>query len=146
MNVLEELIEFADQINRDHVAKRVEDWEQRIAQLYADVIRWLPIDWEATLSGEVPMQEELMRNFDIPMHRLPILRLDQNGVNRGRLEPRGLWIIGVNGRIDLTLPDRHYLIIDRAENFETPDWKLSDLRDVMNEVPFQRDSFLKTLA
>ena len=143
MNVLEELIE--DRIDRAYVARRVAEWEGRIKALYADVSAWLPAGWTAVVGGSVPMHEELMRKFDVSEHQLPVLILERDGKKRGRMEPRGLWIIGANGRVDLILTDRHYLIVDRSESFEPPDWRLSNLIDRMHQVPLTRTSLLKAL-
>ena len=40
-----------------------------------------------------------------------------------RLEPRGLWIVGGNGRINPEGGRQRCLIVDTAENFEKPDWQ-----------------------
>ena len=40
-----------------------------------------------------------------------------------KLQPRALWIIGKNGRVDLKCDGGRYLIVDAAENFEEPDWQ-----------------------
>ena len=40
-----------------------------------------------------------------------------------KLQPRALWIIGNNGRVDLKCDGGRYLIVDAAENFEEPDWQ-----------------------
>ena len=142
MNSLEELTE--DRVDRAHVERRVDDWERRVSKLYGDVATWLPYGWTAADGGAVPMHEELMRRFGLPPRGLPILRLDHEGEARGRLEPRALWIIGNNGRLDLRVSDRHYLIIDRSESFEPPDWRISSVVGRHAEKRFDGQS-LRTL-
>jgi len=55
-----------------------------------------------------------------------------------KFAPRGLWIIGGNGRVDLKQDGRHYLIVGMAESFETPDWQAAPAearraREAVNE-------------
>ena len=81
-----------------------------------------------------------MERFGIAEQRLPILSLRREGASTGRFEPRGLWIIGANGRVDLILSPRHFIINDRAENFDAPRWMMTDLRDRLTEIPFACES------
>ena len=50
-------------------------------------------------------------------------------INQGgdivKLEPRALWIIGGNGRVDLKRDTQHYFIVDLAENFAAPNWQVA---------------------
>ena len=64
-----------------------------------------------------------MRKFGIAAKRMPTLELQDRAGHVARLVPRGLWIIGSNGRVDLKRDGRRYLIVDMAENFEAPDWQ-----------------------
>ena len=144
MNVLEELVE--DRIDRAYVERRVEDWKQRIAGLYDDVSAWLPSGWKAELDGTVPMHEELMRKFGVPEQQLPVLTLARDGQIRGKLEPRGLWIIGANGRVDLTLPDRHFLFVDRADSFEKPNWQVASILARREQRSLARQTLADVLA
>ena len=56
-----------------------------------------------------------------------------------RLEPRALWIIGGNGRVDLKHDGQRYLIVDLAENFEAPDWKVASAGHRCEREAFTRD-------
>ncbi|HEX4766890.1 MAG TPA: hypothetical protein VH414_11505 [Lichenihabitans sp.] len=144
MNVIEELIE--NRIDRPYVERRIEDWKMRIDDLYTSVESWLPSAWRAYRSGDVPMHEELMHRFGVPQQQLPILQLDSIDGRRGRMEPRGLWIIGANGRVDLILPTRHYLIVDREDSFEPPKWQLATLDDRRNETILDREALTRILS
>lgn len=136
MNVLEELTEFEDRIDRDHIERRIDDWVKRIEGLYHDVRSWLPSGWTARSGSKVMFRDDLMDKFHVPVRALPLLGLEYDGVVKGRLEPRGLWIVGANGRVDLIVPPRHFILIDRAENFEAPQWTITPLRDRLRESPF----------
>ena len=136
MNVLEELTDFEDHIDRDHVERRIDDWVDRIEALYRDVKSWLPSGWTARSGRQVVFRDDLMDKFDVPVRALPSLNLENDGVVKGRLEPRGLWIVGANGRVDLIVPPRHFILIDKAENFEVPQWTITPLRDRSRESLF----------
>lgn len=123
--VLEETT--SQQIDRAHVERRVKDWSDRIETLYQEIKTWLPPGWNAGKQGVVTMHEELMQKFGIAPQSLPVLELFYQGTPSARIEPRGLWIIGANGRLDLIRGSQHYIIIDEAENFGTPDWQIAPL-------------------
>ena len=53
------------------------------------------------------MHEEMMREFGVPPREMPILDLLHNGVCAASLEPRALWVIGANGRLDFE-QERHH--------------------------------------
>ena len=127
MDVAEELLDVDHTVDRAYVERRLDDWRARIDRLYADIAGWLPAGWSMAVGGEVLIHEDLMMRFGVPAQALPSKNMYQHGEMAGRIEPRGLWIIGANGRIDIILGDRHYLIIDRAESFERPNWRVSSI-------------------
>lgn len=113
----------SESIDAAHIRRRVDDWEERLGGLFATIGGWLPDGWEARQGAPVVMDEELMRRFDVAAKRMPTLELRDRAGHVARLVPRGLWIIGSNGRVDLKRDGRRYLIVDMAENFEAPDWQ-----------------------
>ncbi len=145
MDVIEELTEFEDRIDRAHVERRVRDWETRIDDLYARVAAWLPEGWTASLKGTVGLHEPLMQRFDLREHRLPQLSLERAGERVGIFEPRGLWIMGSNGRVDLIGSIGHHIINDRSEFFEEPDWRIAAFSDRFDESPLTPASVRRIL-
>jgi hypothetical protein len=125
--VLEETT--APDIDRSHVERRVDDWLDRINKLYAQIQSWLPPGWTADRGGPGRMREELMAKFGVAARDVPVLELSYQGTPSARIEPRGLWIIGANGRLDLFRGRNHYIIVDTAENFATPEWRIAPLSD-----------------
>ena len=121
--VLEEVT--SDAVDAEHVRRRVEDWEARLNGLYAMIGEWLPDGWEAHRGVPVLMHEKMMQAFGVEVKRLPTLELHGRTGRVFRLTPRGLWIIGNNGRVDLKGDGNHYIIIDMADNFEEPNWEVS---------------------
>jgi hypothetical protein len=108
--------------------RRVDDWADRVSALYADICRWLPAGWTAQQLGSVRMHEPLMQKFGLPARHLPVLEMS-SGERSARLEPRGLWIIGANGRLDLFAGQHHYMIVDNAENLQPPQWQIAPFSD-----------------
>lgn len=123
------LNEVTTELTRDQIHRRVEDWIQRIDDLYLQIGRWLPAGCSAERRRTKRMDEELMREFRMPPRDLPILDILMDGRHVATIEPRGLWIIGANGRLDLVIGQKHYVIVDDAENFDPPHWRIAPLDD-----------------
>ncbi len=133
-NVLDDITD--ETIDSHHVQRRVDDWEARVKRLYAIVSEWLPERWTARTGSPVWMHEEMMRRFDVAARQIPTLLLTNGSGKSAVLEPRGLWIIGTNGRIDLKCGPRHYLIVDVAGNFEPPQWQAASAEQRLDRVDF----------
>lgn len=112
-------------IDAAHIRRRVKDWEGRLNDLYAAFGDWLPDGWKARQGAPIMMHEELMRKYGVAAKRIPTLELLGRSGEIVKVEPRALWIIGANGRIDLRRDGHRYLIVDTAENFEQPDWQVA---------------------
>lgn len=143
-DVLEEVT--SETITKEHVVRRVDDWVERLNGLYKQVERWLPKGWHVERQRAELMDEKMMQRFKIKPHKVPVLDLKSDDGRRATLEPRGLWIIGVNGRVDMIAGSKHFLIVDRARNFATPDWQIENFheRDEVNK--FNRSKLAEALA
>jgi hypothetical protein len=126
-SVLDEVI--SEDITTGHVARRVEDWVVRLDKLYSLIGSWLPPGWRVDQTRHVEMDEEMMRGHRVGPRDVPVLDLKAEDGRSATLEPRGLWIIGTNGRVDLFAGSKHFLILDRAENFAPPDWRIENFFD-----------------
>lgn len=115
----------SNMVDATHIRRRVDDWEERLSGLYAMIGDWLPDGWKARPGAPVIMHEPLMRKFGMDAKPMPALELRDCEGHAARLEPRGLWIIGGNGRVDLKGGSQHYLVVDMAENFEAPNWQVA---------------------
>ena len=122
-NVLDDVTD--ETVDATHVRLRIEDWEKRLNGLYNTISQWLPKGWTACQGTPVRMREGLMRKFGIEARQLPTLQCVNGKGAVITLEPRALWIIGANGRVDLTFGAQRYLIVDLADNFEKPDWHVA---------------------
>ena len=115
----------SDTVDATHIRRRVDDWEERVNGLYAMIGDWLPDGWEARPGTPVLMHEPLMRKFGMDAKSMPTIELHDRAGQVARLKPRGLWIIGENGRVDLKHDGHYYFLMDTAENFAQPNWEVS---------------------
>ena len=141
--VLEEVTD--SEIDQQHIAKRVDDWVDRIEKLYGQLEKWLPEGWTADRAGTVRMHEQLMQTSGVSPRDFPVLRLSHRNKPSVRIEPRGLWIIGVNGRLDLFRGKDQFIIIDTAENFDPPNWQIAPISDRSRLQRLSRQSFIDVL-
>jgi len=111
-------------VTKELVQERVRDWKNRLSDLFQEVRIWaMGNGWQVDSSGAVVMHEELMEKFDVPATKQPTLRLDDK---RGYalFKPKGLWVIGANGRIDLYTSKGTFIIVDLAEHGAAPRWTI----------------------
>ena len=134
-----------NKIDKQLIEKRVSDWKKRIAELYSNINTWLSdSEYALKVGHKLTMYEELMAHYDVPA-----TEIDTKDVYKGKtfilaFKPRGLWIIGANGRIDILTTNGNYILVDSAAPFETPQWKLFN-GDRNNGVEFTESTFLKLL-
>jgi hypothetical protein len=130
--------------NRANVVEEVDDWAHRISTLYRDVKVWLS-DHPGLRYDEsrtVTMSEELMQRFAAPDRELPvldILRGDQVVVS---FVPRGLWLIGAWGRVDMIAPDRTEMLIAIRREDGKFEWRLTSSNNRRQTAPFDRNALL----
>lgn len=141
--VLEETT--SDDLGRDHVVRRVADWAQRVDALYQQLEAWLPVGWTVKREHSTTLNEELMQKYQVPAHAFPVLSLDYKGQRSVVIEPRGLWIIGANGRLDIMSEAGHHVIVDLAEIFAPSDWRIASLADRRTLSPLTREAFLAAI-
>lgn len=128
-----------DLIDADHVRRRVDDWERRLQDLYGAICGWLPEGWESRQGPPVSWQEPLMCDFGIARRQLPTLELFSQTDNVAWLWPDGLWVICVNGRLNLDYNGRSYRLYDDADNFAPPDWRVYEPLAKLTEEEWLRD-------
>ncbi|MFI4988097.1 MAG: hypothetical protein ACHQF3_11715, partial [Alphaproteobacteria bacterium] len=76
---------------------------------------------------------------------LPVLDVSRNGNVVLSIEPRGLWVVGTNGRLDAKYPDGPSVIIDKAAAFAEPTWKIARLSDRTQSADLDKVHFLALL-
>ena len=135
----------SEKVTRDHVERRISDWRDRVAVLYSNVLAWLPAGWRPGQEGTTVMNEEMMRKSGVAVHRLPVLNLVAEGGDTARIEPRALWVIGANGRLDMYVREKHFLLVDKAPQFSPPEWMYSNIRNRRDLEPFDRTALARML-
>ena len=93
----------------------------------------------------VRMDEELMRKYQVSPRELPVLDITRGEHPVAHIEPRGLWIIGANGRLDFLVGSNQYIIVDNAENFHAPSWMIAQFSDRRKRKPFDRQTFVSVI-
>ncbi len=88
---------------RTQVIKEVEDWVNRVSALYDDIRSWLGSrrDLRFERSRAVTMSEQMMQEFAVTDRDIPVLDVLNADQVIASFVPRGLWMIGSWGRIDV---------------------------------------------
>ncbi len=132
-------------VDKQHVVKRVGDWKKRVSDLYSTIELWLESsDYYIKRGSKLKMYEELMSEFNVRATDIETSDIYKDNKIVLTLKPKGLWIVGVNGRIDLLSTKGNYMLVDFAEQFEPPHWKLFN-GDKKNGVEFTKQSFFQLL-
>ncbi|PNG40869.1 hypothetical protein A1354_11895 [Pseudomonas asplenii] len=88
---------------RSQVVDRVLDWDARVKGFYTKIEEWLSDQDSLHFEKDrtVTMSEEMMRSFAVSDKELPILDVMDGEQVVASFVPRGLWVIGAWGRIDV---------------------------------------------
>jgi len=118
-------VDSETELSKEEIEHRVHDWLDRLRDLFQKTEHWAASQgWNADSSDTVEMNEEPMKRRGVPAQKQPTLRLESPGGGYALFKPKGLWVIGANGRIDLYTPKGAFIIVDQAEQFSTPRWRL----------------------
>ncbi len=112
-------------VSRERVLERLRDWRDRVHKLYDQIelvlrgTSFRPNREEKHVSAEeLPQRVGVTQTEQPEIDILRIVRPDNT--NAAVLYPRGLWIIGANGRIDLRITpsvggSETYMLVDVSE-------------------------------
>ncbi|MGO8882042.1 MAG: hypothetical protein ACLPVO_19695 [Desulfomonilaceae bacterium] len=113
-------------IDKSYIERRVKEWKKRLESLYALVEKSL-----ADLNGvrcekkqHVTMYEGLMQSNDVSPKKLPVLDIYKNKMMVASFKPIGLWVVGANGRIDILTENGAYILVDKADYGQEPEWNV----------------------
>jgi hypothetical protein len=88
------------------------------------------------------MSEELMRRFDVDARMMPAFEIRAGNQRILRFQPKGLWIIGAKGRVDLITKAAAPILVDQSEPLsKSTNWQLYDPRDRNRSVPLTQETF-----
>jgi hypothetical protein len=133
---------------KSRVKTRVEDWISRLEQLKNNVKNWLPSQFQMKDRAPVSMREEMMRRFKVPQADMPAFDIVQGAAPIMRVQPKGLWIVGANGRVDLIRRDGSSLIlVDKSEALSShSNWEYYEPGNNRVSTKLDRESFVKLLV
>jgi hypothetical protein len=118
---------------------RKQDWLRNIANLYANIRKWLnPLEKDGVLSfltATITLQEEYIGTYSVEVLTILI------GKQRVEFHPKGTLIIGAEGRIDIRGQRGVRTII-----FNQKDWNLVERSPKLKVLPFNQDSFHDVLS
>lgn len=127
-------------MDKDHILKRITDWKKRVSNLYKETKSWIKDrpDLLIAIGNPMPMYEGLMQSFKIKP-----TEIDTADISKGKkyllsFKPKGLWMIGANGRVDIISRIGSFILIDKADQFETPNWHIYTATDRQNAKPFNQ--------
>ena len=134
-------------VSREHVLQRLRDWRDRVHKLYDEIERELQgTPFRCNREGKHTSAEELPQRVGITETEQPkidILRIVRpDDTNAAVLYPRGLWIIGANGQIDLRITpsvggSQAYVLLDQSEPFTRPaQWIRMPIGSPFDREPF----------
>ncbi len=131
----------------DRVVRRAEDWLARLEGLRTfvdEAIRGIP---GLTIADRDPIQmdEDLMRRFEVSPRSMPVFDVMKGNKPVARFRPKGLWVIGANGRVDLTTPAGSWFIVDSAEPLSTADWHIASMADKRSLGRLSRQGLIEIL-
>lgn len=136
-------------VSRQDVELRVIEWEERLNKLYSDIQQWLPDEFGYTIdtSGQVLMNEELMKKYGFEPINLPTLRILHDEEPILIFEPRGLWVIGASGRVDVFGKDDTWILVDVSDRFSKgTQWKVTEASNRRSLVDFTKDVFISMIS
>jgi hypothetical protein len=135
-----------DTLSQSDIEKRVEDWNIRISDLYSSIKEWLASvpSYTTREQSEVTMYEELMQKYHIKPKQLKVLDVYDGDKIIATFKPIGLWIIGINGRVDMLSKKGSVLLIDKADKFQPPNW-FSYTKNKIENTEFNKECLLNML-
>jgi hypothetical protein len=70
------------------------------------------------------MREEMMERFGVAERKQPTLSVRSPTGGEIWIKPKGLWVIGANGRVDIYSRKGAFTLVDVADTFQMPQWVL----------------------
>jgi hypothetical protein len=144
------IAESRDKPNKKHVLARLRDWQARVHALYDAVQKTLGSDYAYDRSGNQESAEDMVQRVRLDPAKVPkldILRIEQDGKAVATFVPRGLWIIGANGRVDVIITPRSggrrlFMLIDHSLPLSSEsDWRIVRPSDQLHQPPFLPERF-----
>jgi len=136
-------LEETSPVNKAHVKKRVKDWKNRVSNLYKTIQDWLADTPDCAIVAGHPMKmyEELMEQFGIEPEEVETADLFKGGKLLLTFKPKGLWVIGANGRVDIISKNGSFVLVDLSNQFQNPQWHIYTTPDKETESHLANRNF-----
>ncbi|RLA71127.1 MAG: hypothetical protein DRG30_08725 [Epsilonproteobacteria bacterium] len=134
-------------IDRDYVVLRVTDWKQRLDHLFSDISDWsknVKEDIEIKQYDIPQAREELMSKFDVEPMTINSLVLSDTD-SRASFIPLGLWVIGSNGRVNISTKKHQYILFDLGDDNTSPLWTLVNPTHRKERISFNKEALTKII-
>ena len=83
-----------------------------------------------------------MQRFGVEPRKMPAFEIRAGKQRVMRFQPKGLWIIGANGRVDLVTRTAAPILVDQSTPLSgKSDWRLYDSSDRRRSVPLTQEAF-----
>lgn len=139
------MIAITQVMDKVQVERQVRDWRKRISDLYVTIGDWTKqTEYSIKIGNKIMMYEELMARFNVDPMEINTADVYKDERIVLTFKPKGLWTIGANGRVDILSMRGSYVLLDTAEQFRNPKWKLYN-GDKKSGVDFTKHSFLQLL-
>ncbi len=122
------------EVTPDQVQRRIDDWLARLDNLFSLIKAWAGAHGWTWKEDTLPMYEQMMIDFEVRSRDQPSLKLMSAAGDFVWIKPKGLWVIGANGRVDIYAPKGAFTLVDIAEQFEKPEWILHHVGHGKGEV------------
>ena len=150
------ITEAREKPDKAHILSRLRDWRVRVHALYDTIRQSLGDEYAYDRSGKQASGEELVQRAGLKPSEVPqldILRIERSGRLVATFQPRGLWIIGANGRVDMIIiPEsggrRLFMLFDQSLPLSgTSDWRIvRPSTDPLHQPPFRPERLHELLA
>lgn len=136
------------ELTKQDVKKRIASWIQRLNGLFAQLEVWAQDhpDCEIKRGKITQINESLMQAYGLEPRLVPTLTFFVDKKYRVAFVPSALWVVGANGRVNVTTNFRQYILVDLALDEEDPKWVIVSPKEKNNQVDFNRDRFIELLG
>jgi hypothetical protein len=123
-------MKLTEEMTKSTVMGRIHDWKARLEALFDQVESWISDPAVQVQRAYSPQTfEEPMKRHKVKPGMIPSLTL-LKGKRRIVFSPHMLWILGVDGQVDIRTENEHFVLVDMREDPESEsNWRIID-RDI----------------
>lgn len=133
-------------LDREYIKTRINNWKERLAKLYDNIENWAQElgELEVQKKNILQFKEELMYRFDVEPESIPTIAIHY-GIHRVSLVPMALWVLGANGRLNITTNKNQYILVDIGISDTDSRWVIVDTSKRGQRISLNKVTFLKLI-